>query len=127
MAQTEEPPSSATDDDALEALRERLDRTQDAARKLAEEAARAAGARKPPDAGWQVPRPEGAGTSADLHGLLTLAEVLRGLVPQELQDQFVAVVRELLLALRALIDWYLERVDARRRAQPVEVQDIPIS
>jgi hypothetical protein len=34
-------------------------------------------------------------------------------------------LRELLLALRALIDWYLERAE-RRRAAPVEVQDIPI-
>jgi hypothetical protein len=30
-----------------------------------------------------------------------------------------------LLSLRALIDWYLERLE-RRRAEPVEVQDIPI-
>ncbi len=34
-------------------------------------------------------------------------------------------MRELLLALRALIDWYLERVEQRRR-EPAEVQDIPI-
>jgi len=30
------------------------------------------------------------------------------------------------LALRALIDWYLERAE-RRRAEPVVVQDIPIT
>jgi hypothetical protein len=29
------------------------------------------------------------------------------------------------MALRALIDWYLDRLD-RRREQGVEVQDIPI-
>ena len=37
----------------------------------------------------------------------------------------MAALRELLLALRALIDWYLERLE-RRREQSVEVQDIPI-
>lgn len=118
--------SSSPDPDAVAALRERLERTQEAARALAEEAARAAGARRAPESGWEAPRPEGGGTSADLHGLLTLGELVRGLVPPELQEQIAAVVRELLLAVRALIDWYLERVDARRHAEPAEVQDIPI-
>jgi hypothetical protein len=117
--------------DPVAALRERLDRTQRAAERLAEEAtnaaARAAGARRAPAAGWQAARPEGGGTSADLHGLLTLGEVVRGLIPPELQARLAEVVRELLLALRALIDWYLERVESRRRATPAEAQDIPIS
>jgi hypothetical protein len=34
-------------------------------------------------------------------------------------------LREVLLALRALIDWYLERTE-RRRADPADVEDIPI-
>jgi hypothetical protein len=41
-------------------------------------------------------------------------------------QRIAAALRELLLALRALIDWYLERVD-RRRAEPAEVEEIPIS
>ena len=52
-------------------------------------------------------------------------EGLRDLIPPELQRRLVAAVRELLLALRALIDWYLERLE-RRREQSVEVEDIPI-
>jgi hypothetical protein len=130
MAQTQQTHESASEADPLGLLRERLERTQEAAQRLAEEAAaaaaRAATSRKPPETGWQTPRPDGAGDSADLHGLLTLGHLVRGLVPHELQEQLAAVVRELLLALRALIDWYLDRVEARRRAAPVEVQDIPI-
>jgi hypothetical protein len=130
MAQTEQTHESASEADTLGLLRERLERTQEAAQRLAEEAAgaaaRAAGSRRPPETGWQAPRPDDSGESADLHGLLTLGQLVRGLVPRELQEQLAVVVRELLLALRALIDWYLERVEARRRAAPVDVQDIPI-
>jgi hypothetical protein len=46
------------------------------------------------------------------------------MVPPELQEQFAALQREVLMTLRALIDWYLERLDARSR--PVQVEDIPI-
>jgi hypothetical protein len=56
---------------------------------------------------------------------VALAQALRDLVPPELQRRLAAAIRELLLALRALIDWYLERLE-RRREQAVEVQDIPI-
>ena len=34
-------------------------------------------------------------------------------------------LREVLQALRDLLDWYIERMD-RERAQPTEMQDIPI-
>jgi hypothetical protein len=50
---------------------------------------------------------------------------LRELIPPELQQRLAEALREVLLALRALIDWYLERLE-QRRAEPVEVQDIPI-
>jgi len=57
-----------------------------------------------------------------------LAQVLRSLrdlIPPELQRKLAEALRELLLALRALIDWYLERAE-RRRGAHAEVQDIPI-
>src|SRR3954467_5108052 len=60
----------------------------------------------------------------DLSALIAIFEALRRAVPQELQEQFVALQRELLLTLRALIDWYLERLDGTSRAPQVE--DIPI-
>ncbi len=43
---------------------------------------------------------------------------------RELEDHLNKLVREFLLTLRSLIDWYLERLDRPRR-EP-EIEDIPI-
>ena len=80
---------------------------------------------KPPPAGWQVPEDSGPSLTPDLDPFVALIQAVRDLIPPELQRRLVAALRELLLALRALIDWYLERLE-RRREQSVEVQDIPI-
>ncbi len=61
----------------------------------------------------------------DLSSLLALLEALRRAIPAELQEQFTALQREALLTIRALIDWYLERLDKSRQRE-VEVEDIPI-
>ena len=61
----------------------------------------------------------------ELDPLVALVQAMRDLIPPELQRRLAAALREVLLALRALIDWYLERLE-RRREQGVEVQDIPI-
>ena len=47
------------------------------------------------------------------------------MLPAELRDALAELLRELLLLLRALIDWYLERAEQRRHATS-EVEDIPI-
>jgi hypothetical protein len=60
----------------------------------------------------------------DLSPLIALVEAMRRVVPVELQDQVNALQRELLLTVRALIDWYLERLDGAQR--PTVVEDIPI-
>ena len=60
----------------------------------------------------------------DLSPVFALLDALRRMIPPELQHQFEALQREVLLTLRALIDWYLERLD--RRARPTPVEDIPI-
>ena len=60
----------------------------------------------------------------DLSALLAIVDALRRVVPQELQEQFTALQRELLLTLRALIDWYLDRLD-KPELEP-QVEDIPI-
>src|SRR4051794_29653905 len=60
----------------------------------------------------------------DFGPVFALLDAVRRMVPPELQEQFAALQRELLLTIRALIDWYLERLDARSR--PVDVEDIPI-
>jgi hypothetical protein len=60
----------------------------------------------------------------DLSPLIAIVDALRRVVPIELQDQLNALQRELLLTIRALIDWYLERLEGSQRATVVE--DIPI-
>ena len=43
---------------------------------------------------------------------------------QRLQRDVTSLVREVLLTLRSLIDWYLERLDRAERKP--EIEDIPI-
>jgi hypothetical protein len=56
--------------------------------------------------------------------LFVLLDSIRRAVPSELEERVTALIREFLLTLRSLIDWYLERLDAPKR-EP-EVEDIPI-
>jgi hypothetical protein len=42
----------------------------------------------------------------------------------DLDRQLTSIIREFLLTLRSLIDWYLERLDAPRKEPQVE--EIPI-
>jgi hypothetical protein len=118
----QDPPGPTPPDDPLGELRERLARTHEAAERLAEAATGAR--RRPPPAGWQAPSDAGEG-GPELRAVATLAEALRSLVPPDLQEQIGALVRELLLAVRALIDYLVDRLE-RRRSAPVEVEDIPI-
>jgi hypothetical protein len=60
----------------------------------------------------------------DLSAVLTLLDSLRRPLPPELRRQLTALLRETLLTMRALIDWYLERLE--RPARGPEVEDIPI-
>jgi hypothetical protein len=120
-------------EETLRRLNERLDRASGAAERLiveaaAESAARAANAlRRPPPSGWQVPPTEDASRrGGDLDLLVALLESLRDLIPPELQERLAEAVKELLLAVRALINWYLDRLDGHRD-EPTEVQDIPIN
>jgi hypothetical protein len=131
------PRPDATDDsefsdDPLSRLGERLDRASEAAERLFAQAADRA-TRKPPPAGWQQPEPD-AGDGRRRADSLLAGEVelvlgvlasLRDRIPPELQQGLADALREVLLALRSLIDWYLEHSE-RRRSEPVEVQDIPI-
>lgn len=53
------------------------------------------------------------------------ADVIRASASPELREQWNALQREALTAMRALIDHYLERVEAEREPT-IRVQDIPI-
>ena len=69
---------------------------------------------------WRDSPPPPRGAGPDLTPLFAIAEALRRGVPRELQDQFNSLLREVLLTLRALIDWYLERLDRGERKPEVE-------
>jgi hypothetical protein len=141
MPNNDPPPADdpALAGEALRRLEDRLDRASEAAERLiAEAAARAGGARRPPPTGAQSPpKPPPAGwqpshddehrsSDSDIELLSQLLQSVRDLIPPELQRRLAEALRELLLALRALIDFYLERLE-RRRTTPTEVEDIPIS
>jgi hypothetical protein len=68
--------------------------------------------------------PPRSGPTPDLSAVVALLDSLRRLIPPELQEQFNALQRELLLLLRGLIDWQLERLESGSAETPVE--DIPI-
>jgi hypothetical protein len=78
----------------------------------------------PPGGGYVPPGANGTGGPPDLSALVAILDALRRAIPVELQEQFNTLQRELLLTLRALIDWYLERLDKPELAPKVE--DIPI-
>ncbi len=113
--------------DALRRLEDRVEKASRAAERLIAEAragARSAGRPKPPPAGWEAPRSEGESES-ELELLARLIQSVRELVPDDLQRRLTEALKELLLALRALIDFYLERLE-RREPAPAEMEDIPI-
>ena len=86
-----------------------------------------------PPRGWDVPHeskpPQSGG---ELQVIVNLLGALREAMPAELSQQLAEAVRELLLAVRALIDWYLDRLErlpGRPGAAPDDdrVEDIPIT
>ena len=114
--------------DAPTGMRARVDEAYTAADRLvreAEAAARAVAATVPRD-GWRSTSiPTAHDPFPDLSPLIALLESARHLVPPELAQRLASALRELLLAVRALLDWWIERVE--RHAEPqVEVEDIPI-
>ena len=113
----------AEHDDVLARLEERLERASDAAERLFADAAQAAFRRTPPQGFASEQEPRAAGGEFDQ--LVTALESVAELVPPDLRRRLREAVRELLLAVRALIDWYIERSE-RPAAQEPEVQDIPV-
>jgi hypothetical protein len=95
--------------DPLTELRDRVQAAQAAAERVAGEAR-----------DW--PRREAAD---ELDALVALLRTLRELVPAELQGQVTEVIRQVLLLVRAVIDFWVDRLETPRGAT-VEVEDIPI-
>jgi hypothetical protein len=137
---------SADDRERLRQLTERLDAAaQRAERLLSESVLEAAAPREregdddpgpdfdpdhPPPAGWE--RPGGERHRRDrwfdpdeLDLLMALLGGIRDRIPPDLRRRLGDAVRELLTAVRALIDWHLERVE-RPAPSASDVRDIPI-
>jgi hypothetical protein len=116
-------------DDPLEELRSRIRDTQDAAQRLAGEHASARSQEVPP-AGWASPEDHGQ-RATEVQALVALIESLRELIPGELREQFQELARQVLLLARAIIDWWIERMEAEPvTAAPTRapvVEDIPIT
>ena len=106
------PPEPMPTDDPLDALRERIRATQEAAEQLA-----------------GAPRGDGdEQTARDAQALVALLQTLRDMVPPELWQQIRDLIRQLLLLIRAIIDWWVDRIDRPAvRGEAVEVEDIPLT
>lgn len=106
------------DDDPFAALRDRIRSTADAADRLADEAARGAGA-------------AGSASEAtqEAQALVSLLALLRDVLPDELRQQVTDLVRQVLLLVRAVIDYCVLRLESgppASRAAPPVAQDIPL-
>ncbi len=105
--------------DPLAELREQIRMTTEAAARLATETAAArADAQPVPPSGWATTPDEQAARQQELQALVALVEALRDLVPDELKAQVRDVLRQLLLLARALVDWWVERLDDPAPTQP---------
>jgi hypothetical protein len=118
-----------TEPDPLSQMRSQVDAAYAAADRLVREADAAARERAGhdvPPAGYEGERSDGERSAfGDLQALAGMLDALRTSVPPEVGRQLAEAVRELLVALRALLDWWIARLE-REPEQPVEVQEIPI-
>jgi hypothetical protein len=91
----------------------------------AQRAAEEAAAGGVPPRGWKVPGAERPASFPDLSQITALVESMRGIVPPELLRQLADALRELLIAIRAVLDWYIARLEPGE-PDSTEVQDIPV-
>lgn len=108
-------------DDPLAALRERIERTQAAVDRLAAETARAR-----ERAGGPAGPPPTEDAAAEAQALSALLQAVRELVPEDLWRQLAEVVRQLLLLLRGIIDWWIEGLAAATPPAGPRVTEIPV-
>ena len=109
------------DPDDLRAQYEQAERLVREAQRAAEEAASGS----VPPRGWSVPGEERANPFPDLGQLTALIESLRGALPPELARALADALRELLIALRAVLDWYIARLEPPEPSSS-DVEDIPV-
>jgi hypothetical protein len=116
-----------SEDEAYQRMRASLDEAHAEAERLVQEAE--ARAREVPPRGWATAEEEESRRApgmSELQALAGLLDLARQSLPPELTRQFLDALRQLLLAVRALVDFWLARLDAQRETPP-EVEDIPIT
>jgi len=91
------------------------------AQRVADEATRSS----VPPRGWATPGEERPAPGFDLGQITALIEALRGAVPPELTHQLTEALRQLLVALRAVLDWYIARLEGGEPPSR-DVEDIPV-
>jgi hypothetical protein len=79
---------------------------------------------QPPRDEAPPPPPPPTSGRMDFSPFFVLLDALRRAIPGDMQNQFTRMVRETLITIRGLIDWYLERLERPEPEQRVE--DIPI-
>ena len=111
-----------TPDEPLSVLREQVRQTQEAAQRIVDDA------RSTPRSGWASTH-DAQETTSEVQALLGLLREVRDLLPEELRQQVTELVRQLLVVVRALIDFVVERLEEPPAPASTEkpVQDIPIS
>jgi hypothetical protein len=93
----------------------------------ATERAEAASRESVPPRGYDVPRPEGTTSPfPDLSSLNAILDLARQGLPPDLQRQLQQALRELLIALRAVLDYSIDRLEPEP-PESAPVEDIPIS
>ena len=80
-----------------------------------------------PPRGYEEERSGAGQPFPDLSAVTGLLELARGTVPPELQRQVAQALRELLIALRAVLDYSIDRLEPGPPPPSAPVEDIPIS
>jgi hypothetical protein len=108
-------------DDPLDAVRE----AERLVREATERAEKLAG--EVPPSGYEQPGSAAGPAFPDLSALTSLLELARGSLPPDLQRQLAQALRELLIALRAVLDYSIDRLEPGSPPPSATVEDIPIS
>jgi hypothetical protein len=117
----------ATDTDPFDELRARIRSTADAAERLSFEAFDVGAGE---NGGGERSRARATEDAAqETQALIALVALLRDLLPDELRRQVAELVRQVLVLLRAIIDYSILRLEPGpegERPGPPPVQDIPL-
>jgi hypothetical protein len=113
--------------DPLDRLRAQVEAAHEAAQRVAEQASASPSSDLPPS-GYASPgeQTQAGQENPEIRALVGLLEIVRDLLPADVQEQLLELIRELLKLARAIIDLAVSRLE-RRRPPETEVEDIPLT